>query len=126
MCHSGTDNEGEKVMTYIYKEVNENEFRDAFHNRGRGNQFSYEGLSALYEHLSCLADDMGEPIELDVIGLCCEWSEYDSTEEAREAYEFLEGVADENVFETLQDHTDALPVDDADGQGASRMLIREF
>ena len=113
-------------MSYIYKEIGENEFRDAFHSYGRGDQFSYESLTALYEHLDCLAFNIGEPIELDVIALCCEWSEYDSIAEVREAYSVLEDVADEDVFETLQDLTDALPVDDADGQGASRILIREF
>ena len=120
-------------MSYIYKEIGENEFRDAFRSYvlnsvqlSRGDQFSYEALTALYEHLDCLAFNIGEPIELDVIALCCEWSEYDSIAEVRDAYELLEGVADVDVFETLQDLTDALPVDDADGQGASRILIREF
>ena len=113
-------------MTYIYKEVSENDFRDAFRDYGRETQFSYEALTALYEHLSCLAADTDEPIDLDVICLCCEWSEYESIAEIRDAYELLEGVADKDVFETLQNHTDAIPVDDADGQGASRILIREF
>jgi hypothetical protein len=32
---------------------------------GRGDQFSYEGLIALFDYLEMLEDDIGEPIELD-------------------------------------------------------------
>jgi len=55
--------------------INLNDFRQAFHNAGRGEQFSYEGLTTLYEYLTQYEDDTGEELELDVIALCCEYAE---------------------------------------------------
>lgn len=49
------------------------QLRDAFLRANRSNQFSYDGLKALFDHL----ESMGEDLELDVIGLCCEYSEDD-------------------------------------------------
>ena len=37
--------------------------------------FTYEGLNVLFEYFESLEDDTGEQIELDVIGICCEYSE---------------------------------------------------
>lgn len=51
--------------------INFCDFRDAFTRHGRENQFSYEGLKALYEHFEELDPDY----ELDVIALCCEFFE---------------------------------------------------
>ena len=74
-------------MTYIYQNVTESMFHDAFVQQGRKDQFSYEGRAALYRHLTELADDSGEPIELNVIALCCEFTEYESIEEYNVAHE---------------------------------------
>ena len=65
--------------------INQYQFRQAFHDCGRGNQFSYEGLSALYEYLIQFEDDMGQEIDLDVIALCCDYVEMTELE-IREAY----------------------------------------
>lgn len=56
--------------------INQYYFRQAFHDMGRGNQFSYFGLNALYFALEELEDDTGKEIELDVIALCCDFTEY--------------------------------------------------
>lgn len=53
-------------------------FCDAFRNMGRGEQFSYDGKRALYDYLTELEDMTGEDSKLDVIGLCCEFSEYET------------------------------------------------
>ena len=55
--------------------VNIHEFRDAFYRMGRKDNFSYEGLEILFDHLEECAQDMGEEIELDVIALCCDYAE---------------------------------------------------
>ena len=47
------------------------DFRDAFHRMGRGNNFSYEGLGILFDWL----EEVDPDSELDVIGLCCDFSE---------------------------------------------------
>jgi hypothetical protein len=70
----------------IINTVNLHDFRDAFRNAGRGSNFTHEGLEVLFEHLECLSEDLGEPIELDVIGLCCQYSE-DTPEDIAEQYD---------------------------------------
>ena len=67
-------------------------FRQTFHNYGRGDQFSYEGLNALFDYLEQLSEDMGANIELDVIGLCCEFTEYADLEEIKSCYHFRKTV----------------------------------
>lgn len=57
--------------------VTEYEFERAFKKAGRGDQFTYEGLSALYAYLDELSDECGEDLELDVVELCCEYTEYE-------------------------------------------------
>ena len=59
----------------IVQTINLYLFREAFRLAGRGDQFSYEGLEVLFDYLDNLSDDIGEPIELDVLALCCEYYE---------------------------------------------------
>lgn len=73
-------------MSHIYSIVTESDFQDAFRRMGRADQFSYAALAALYRHLGEMAEDLGYPIELDIIGLCCEWSEWIGIGELAEAY----------------------------------------
>jgi len=46
----------------------------------RADNFSHAGLLALFDMLESIEEDTGTPIELDVIALCCEFSEYTITE----------------------------------------------
>ena len=82
--------------------INKYEFSDAFHKMGRGKQFSYEGLDALFDYLEMLEDDIGEPIELDVISLCCEYSEYDNLKEFQndygDGYESLDDIENDTTL----------------------------
>lgn len=100
------------LVTPIY---NGDELRDEFRHFERGEQFSREAFAALYAYLDELSDDIGEDIHLDVIGICCEWSEYDSVEEACAEY-------GEN-FETLDDLSDHTHVLMLDSGG---VVIRDF
>ena len=59
----------------IVQTVDLYQFREAFRSMNRQDQFSYEGLEVLFDYLDNLSDDIGEPIELDVIALCCEYYE---------------------------------------------------
>ena len=54
--------------------VNFSTFQTAFENL-RPNNFSYEGLTALYDYLTQFEEDTGEELEMDVIALCCDYSE---------------------------------------------------
>ena len=58
--------------------VNNSDFHTAFNQMGRGDQFSYEAKSALFEYLEEYGQDTETEIELDVIALCCDFSEFES------------------------------------------------
>ena len=60
----------------IIQTVNEYDFHHAFNRMGRENQFSPAGRQTIYEMLDELSEDIGEPIEFDVIAICCEYTEY--------------------------------------------------
>ena len=60
----------------------------------RKDTFSYHGLRALFEMLEEYEDATGTEIELDVVGLCCEFTEYDSVEEVLENYDHIETLED--------------------------------
>lgn len=86
------------------------DFRQAFHDMGRGEQFSYDGLTVLYEGLEELALDTREDYELDVIALCCEFSEGTPEEIAQDYGVDLSDCEDEDeefeaVLEFLQNNT---------------------
>jgi hypothetical protein len=89
---------------------------DAFQKMGRGDQFSYEGLIALFDYLEILEDDIGEPIELDVISLCCEYSEYENLKEFQDDY------GDEyESLESIYNRTALIQVEDTE-----RFIIQQF
>ena len=52
----------------------------------RPNNFSYAGLKALFDYLEDFENSTGVEIELDVIALCTEFSEYGNFEEFRADY----------------------------------------
>ena len=51
--------------------INLSDFRAAFHSMGRKDQFSYEALGALFDYM----EEADPNAELDVIALCCDFSE---------------------------------------------------
>src|SRR5690554_2274150 len=57
--------------------VNESMFKDAFVRMNRADNFSSAGLSALFEFLEDMEKVIGEECELDVIALCCDFTESD-------------------------------------------------
>lgn len=88
------------------------QFREAFRLAGRMDQFSYEGLEVLFDYLDNLSEDIGEPIELDVVALCCEYYE-SSIQELIDNYNIDVSEVDEDdpdsiievVREYLEDNT---------------------
>jgi hypothetical protein len=79
---------------------------------GRADQFSYQGLCALFDYL----DDIGSPeIELDVIALCCEFAEFDSLDSFRDQYG--------EQYKSLDDIAEETTVIDIDGE---RFIAGEF
>ena len=89
------------------KTINYYDFRTEFRAFGREEQFTREGLKALFDYLEELGEDCGEEIELDVIALCCEFVEYDSLEDFHNEYD----KDDYPTLEVLRDHTQIIEID---------------
>lgn len=47
----------------------------------RGHNFGYDGWLAIGDYLEQLSDDLGENIEVDIVGICCEYSMSESVQE---------------------------------------------
>tara|TARA_R110002167_G_scaffold1745_1_gene8403 strand:+ start:797 stop:1192 length:396 start_codon:yes stop_codon:yes gene_type:complete len=91
----------------VIKSLDVYDFRQAFQDYGRGAQFSYDALTALFEWLEEMAEDTGTPYELDVIGLCCEFTEYSDLAEIQANY----SSTDIDSIEDLRDHTSVIEFD---------------
>ena len=59
----------------MYIQVDYQMFADQFRAYGRMENFSHHALQALYDHFEAWEDDTDEPFTLDVIAICCEFSE---------------------------------------------------
>ena len=76
----------------IVQTVNEHQFIDAFKTWDTyKNNFSYEGLKALYEELWEVSEQMHPPtIELDVVAICCDYTEFENFKDFQEQYSNLD------------------------------------
>jgi len=88
------------------KSVNFYDFEDSFKKMDRVNNFTYEGLKALFEYLESYEEDTGTEIELDVIALCCEYTEYENLKELQNSYPDIESI------EELEQNTIVIIIDD--------------
>ena len=80
--------------------VDFHDFQHAF-ERIRPDNFSREGLDALWDYLEQWEEDAGEELELDVIALCCDFNE-DSTKNIASDYRIdIEGLDDEEAQEAV-------------------------
>jgi len=95
--------------------INIHQFRNAFARAGREENFSYEGQEALFDWLETYEEDTSEEIELDVIALCCDFSEYTDLDEVIDYYS-IDVDSDEDdkrqqVIEWLQERTTVIEFD---------------
>ena len=87
--------------------VSKHDFREAFKTMGRNDSFSYEGFGALYDYLTDMEDDTGEDMELDVIGICCDFSEHDNARACVKdlGYDDFDGDNEEDAINYLNENT---------------------
>ena len=82
--------------------INEYDFVRAFDEANRSDNFSRSGRFALYEYLTDLENECGIEIELDVIALCGDFTEWESLDEFREnygeEYQSYEDIAERTVI----------------------------
>ena len=93
--------------------VSKYDFMDAF--KIRKNNFSYEGLNALYNYLIDYEEDTGEETELDVIGLCCDYTEYENLKEFQTDY-----GKEYKTIKDIENETQVIPF------GEESFIIQQF
>ena len=81
------------------------DFRDAF-LKLRPDNFTYEGLTALYDYLESFEADTGEELELDGIAICCDFAQ-DTWQDIAQSYS-IEIDENENEEEQQQQVADYL------------------
>ena len=79
------------------------DFCTAFANI-RPDNFSHEGLNALFDYLEDYEEQCETEIELDVIAICCEYTEYKNMKELKENYDSIE------TMEDLENHTTVIAI----------------
>ena len=97
------------------KSISKYEFIEEFKNMNREENFSYEGRLALFDYLEEYEEATGEEIELDIIALCCEYTEYENIEEFNNNY----GKDCESI-EDIEYYTQVINIDD------TRFIIQDF
>ncbi len=105
-------------------------FHDYFIGGQYKNNFSYEGLRALYDYLEEYEDSTETEIEFDIVAFACEYTEYEDVEEYISNYGDVvdkEDYTDENtkeldeddyneaVKEYIRDHTQLIEFEEGEG-----------
>lgn len=90
------------------KTVYREDFHQAFKDYDREDNFSHGGRNVLFDHLEEMEIDTREEIELDVIALCCDYTEYTSLEEFQGNYDPEEYA----TIEDIQNATTVIMIDD--------------
>ena len=82
----------------MYTELSKSEFIDTFRNSNTyKNNFSYDGLNALFNYLEQWEQEMGEDVEFDMVGICCDYSEFEDQKELEKNYNM--------TLQEIGDHT---------------------
>lgn len=85
----------------IISTVSQSQFIDAFmRNEMRKDQFSYDGLKALYSYLWDYSEQrLDYHVEFDVVALCCDFREYEDFRHLQEDYKDI-GNMDDLEYQT--------------------------
>ena len=79
-------------------------FREAFRRMDRNDQFSYKGLECLFDYLEQYSEDIGEPFELDVVALCCDYYEADAQDIAKDYNIDTDGMGDDEIVDAVREY----------------------
>ena len=121
------------------KSISFYDFEQEFTNMNRSDNFSYDGKKALFDYLEEYEEDTGEEIELDIIALCCDYTEFENIDEFVKAYddtyivwetepeeegeenEATEGEVDyEGTLDKIREYTQVIDID------AESFIIQDF
>jgi len=101
----------------MYTRVTEDSFRNTFLTSDYKNNFSYGGLTALYDYFEELEAGTGQTIEFDLVGIACEYSEL-TIDELRDNYSISKNI---DVIEYLQERTQVIEIENSD-----RVIIQDY
>ena len=98
-------------VNIMYTRVTEDSFRNTFLTSANYSEnFSYSGLTALYNYFEELEDELNESIEFDYISIAGEYSEL-TIDELRDNY-FID--KDIDVIKYLQENTIVIEIENSD------------
>jgi len=66
--------------------MNEFDFKNEF-KKIRPDNFSYDGLTALYDYLIQYEENCDTELEFDPIACCCEFTEYENFKDVKQNYD---------------------------------------
>lgn len=79
-------------------------------------RWSRAAAFALAEYYEELEQSMGEEMELDVVAIRCEWTEYSTLQEVMDNYNpQLRDSGPDEILEYLNDHTQVITLPDSQG-----------
>ena len=93
--------------------MNEFDFKNEF-KKIRPDNFSYDGLTALYDYLTQYEENTDQELEFDPIAYCCEYTEFDSFEDVKKNY-------DVEDLEHLEQNTIVLKIPNTE-----RLIIQNY
>ena len=87
--------------------VSKYDFERAFVDADRKDNFSYEALGLLFDYFESYEEETGQEIELDVIAICCEYTE-DTLEDIANNYRIdLVDVDEEDQADFVRNYLEA-------------------
>ena len=102
----------------MYTRVTKANFRNTFlASANYSDNFSYNGLTALYDYFEELEAGIDQTIEFDLIAIACEYSEL-TIDELRDNYSIDKDI---DVIEYLQENTIVIEIEDSD-----RVIIEDY
>lgn len=102
------------------KTITFNNFVDEFRGSQYENNFSYNGKKALFDYLEKYEEDTGEELEIDIVALCCDYTEYETAIECASNYftfslSDIDNIsvedAEKEALEYLENHTQVIKFD---------------
>ena len=104
--------------------INIYDFERAFETMNRNENFSYEGKKALFEYLEEYEDSCDQEIELDVIALCCEYTEYEDVKDFLDNYQPSEIDIEREEDETEEEQKERIKAEVEDYLNDNTQLIK--
>jgi hypothetical protein len=100
------------------KKINIYEFVNDFKKSQYKNNFSIQGLRALFDYFEELEKDLGEELEFDIIAICCDYTEYDTVEEFKKDYAEFDNI---KSIKEIEEDTVVIRI-----KGTNGIIVKNF